>query len=183
MNCYWYMVCSSSRWTISDRAHPITIFLVVGHKYAYTPPHETLAAASSRPNSKALVARVVLAHLHVAFHPCMCGLHGGTNAVAAVLIGYDDVEIITEMTTRRRRSWTTTSSTLMHYYVRLLLQLFFHCSACPVVTIDDLLLASILGWHRRSSASVTYPFPYSGIRAVLHSSWYESCTMVICDGY
>jgi hypothetical protein len=52
----------------------------------YTPPHETLAAAASRPISEALAAHVVLAHPHAAFHPCMCELRVG----AAALIGYDD---------------------------------------------------------------------------------------------
>jgi hypothetical protein len=33
----------------------------------------------------------------------------------------------------------------MRDYVKSLLQLFFHCSAYLVVTIHDLLLASILG--------------------------------------
>jgi hypothetical protein len=32
----------------------------------------------------------------------MCGLRGGTAAVAAVLISYDDVEVAVGMTTRRR---------------------------------------------------------------------------------
>jgi hypothetical protein len=37
-----------------------------------------------KPNSEALVARVVLAHLRATFHHCTCELRGGT----AVLIGY-----------------------------------------------------------------------------------------------
>jgi hypothetical protein len=65
--------------------------------HAYMPPHEILAATSSRPNSEALAARV-------AFHPYACGLHRGTAAVAAVLIGYDDMEVAVVMTMRRRRS-------------------------------------------------------------------------------
>jgi hypothetical protein len=40
---------------------------------------------------------------------------------------------------------------------------------CPVVTIHDLLLTSILKWPSRSSASVVYPYPYSGIRVILRS--------------
>jgi hypothetical protein len=54
---------------------------------------------------------------------------------------------------------------------------------CLVVTIHNFLLTSILGWHSRSSASVAYPFPYSSIRAILRSSWFRSCAMVIRDGY
>jgi hypothetical protein len=66
----------------------------------YTPPRETLVVAASRLNSEALATRVVLAHPRVTFHPCMCGLCGG----AAVLIGYDHVEVAARTTTRRRRS-------------------------------------------------------------------------------
>jgi hypothetical protein len=71
---------------------------------AYMPPRETLAAASSRLNFEALAACVVLAHPHTAFHPCMCRLHRGIVAVAAMLIGYDDVEVAMGTTTRRRQS-------------------------------------------------------------------------------
>jgi hypothetical protein len=69
-----------------------------------TPPRETLAVTSSRPNSKALATRMVLAHPHVAFHPCMCGLRGGTVAVAAVLIGYNVMEVTARTTKKRKRS-------------------------------------------------------------------------------
>jgi hypothetical protein len=65
------------------------------------PPHETQAAAASRPNFKALAARVILAHQHAAFHPYTCGLRGGTAAVATALIGYDHMEIAAKMSTRR----------------------------------------------------------------------------------
>jgi hypothetical protein len=67
-------------------------------------PHETLAVASSRSNSEAIAARVVLAHPRAMFHPCMCGLRRGTAVVATVLIGYDDVKVATKITTRRRQS-------------------------------------------------------------------------------
>jgi hypothetical protein len=70
--------------------------------HAYTPPCETLAAASSRLNSKALAACVVLAHPRTTFHPCLCGLRRGAVAVAAALIGYDDIKVVGETTTRRR---------------------------------------------------------------------------------
>jgi hypothetical protein len=52
------------------------------------PPHETLAAVSSRLNSKALATHIVLAHPCTTFHPCMCGLHRGAAMIAAALIGY-----------------------------------------------------------------------------------------------
>jgi hypothetical protein len=78
----------------------------VGARGAHTPARhhvKTLAAISfSRPNSKALAAREVLAHPHMAFHPYTCGLRGGVVAVATALIGYDDVEVAVGMTTRRR---------------------------------------------------------------------------------
>jgi hypothetical protein len=149
----------------------------------YTPPRETLAATSSRPNSEALPACVVLEQPRAAFHPCTCGLYGGATAVASTLIGYDEVEVAARTTIWRRQSWTTTSSTPMCDYVGLLLQLFFYCLARLVVTIHDLLVACILGWHDRSSASIAYLFFYSGIRSILHNSWSGSYTMVICDGY
>jgi hypothetical protein len=121
------------------------------------PPRETLATTSSQLNSEALAVRVVLAHPRTVFHLRTCGLHRGAAVVAAALIGYDNVEVATETTTWRRWSWTTTSSTLTRDYVESLLQLFFRCSACLMVTIHDLILISILGWHGRSSASVAYP--------------------------
>jgi hypothetical protein len=149
----------------------------------YTPPCETLATTSTWPNTEALAMHLVLAHPRAVFHPCTCGLRGGAAVVVAVLNSYHDVEATTGMTTRRRWSWTTTSSTPTHDYIGLLLQLFFCCSACLVVTIHDLILTSILGWRGSSSTSVAYPYPINGIRAILHSSWSVSCTMVIHDGY
>jgi hypothetical protein len=68
------------------------------------PPRETLAATSSQPIFEALTARVMLAHPRAAFHLRMCGLRRGAAAVAATLIGYDDVKVAAKMTTRRRRS-------------------------------------------------------------------------------
>jgi hypothetical protein len=68
------------------------------------PPRETLAVASSRTNSKALVARIVLAHPRIVFHPYTCGLRRGTDAVAAALIGYNDIKVAAKTTTKRRRS-------------------------------------------------------------------------------
>jgi hypothetical protein len=59
---------------------------------AYMPPRETLATASSRPNSEALATRVVLAHPHMIFHPYTCGLCRGVVVIAVVLISYNDVE-------------------------------------------------------------------------------------------
>jgi hypothetical protein len=51
----------------------------------------------------------------------MCGLHGDVVAVAAALIGYDDVEVAVGTTTSRRWSWSITSSTLMRNYIEPLL--------------------------------------------------------------
>jgi hypothetical protein len=70
--------------------------------HAYTSSRETLAAAFSRSNSEALAARVVLAHPHATFYSCTCGLRRGATTVAAVLIGYDDVNVAVETTTGRR---------------------------------------------------------------------------------
>jgi hypothetical protein len=44
----------------------------------------------------------VLAYLCVTFNPCTCGLRRGAATVAAVLIGYDDVDVATGTTTRRK---------------------------------------------------------------------------------
>jgi hypothetical protein len=123
-------------------------------------PHETLAATSSQPKSEALPARMVLAHPRTMFHPCTCGLRTCVVAVPAALIGYDDIMVATETTTRRRWVWSTTSTTPTHDYVGSLLQLFFCCSAHLVVMIHDLLLASILRWHGRCSASVAYTLSF-----------------------
>jgi hypothetical protein len=70
--------------------------------HAYMPSRETLVAACSRSNSEALAARVMLTHPRTTFHPCMCGLCRGAAAVAAALIGYDDVKVVAGMTTRRK---------------------------------------------------------------------------------
>jgi hypothetical protein len=56
---------------------------------------KTLAATSSRPNSEALAAHVVIAHPRMAFRPCTCELRRGAAAVAAALIGYDDIKVAT----------------------------------------------------------------------------------------
>jgi hypothetical protein len=77
-----------------------------GTRGAYTPAchHVKILAVafSSRPNFEALATLVVLEHPHVAFLPYTCGINGGTAAVAAALIGYDDVEVAVGMTMRRR---------------------------------------------------------------------------------
>jgi hypothetical protein len=72
--------------------------------HVYTASRETLAATSTRPNSEALPARVVLAHQRAVLHPYTCGLCRGDTVVAVALIGYDDVKVAAEMTTGRRRS-------------------------------------------------------------------------------
>jgi hypothetical protein len=53
-----------------------------------------------------------------------------------------------------------------------MLQLFFHYSACLVVTtIYDPFTCKFPRCNGRCSASVAYPFPYNGIRDVLRSFW------------
>jgi hypothetical protein len=74
-----------------------------GDTQAHTPPCETVATTSSRPNPKILVVREVLAHPRTIFHSYTCELYGGASAVATALIIYDDVEVTAGMTTRRRR--------------------------------------------------------------------------------
>jgi hypothetical protein len=90
----------------------------------------------------------------------MCGLHRGAVAVAAALIGYNDVKVAVGMITRRRRPRSTTSSILTRDYVRSLLQLFFRYLARLVVMIHDPLLTSILKLYGRSSASIACPYRY-----------------------
>jgi hypothetical protein len=75
-----------------------------GDHTLYTPPHESLATAASRPNNEALAARVVLAHPCATFHHYTCGLCGGAAGVDAVLISYDHMKVAAETSTRRRRS-------------------------------------------------------------------------------
>jgi hypothetical protein len=65
-----------------------------GATHACTSPRENPAATSSRRNSETIVAHKVLAHPHVPFHPCMCGLRGDDIAVAVVLINYDNVGLL-----------------------------------------------------------------------------------------
>jgi hypothetical protein len=120
----------------------------------YTAPRETLAAAAFLPIFKALVAHVVLAHPCVAFHPCTCGLCGGAVAVTAVLIDY----------------FLNTDAWL-----------------CWIATLTLLLLLNVssgngdlwplylqVSYNGRCNASVAYPLPYSGIRAILRSFWFRS---------
>jgi hypothetical protein len=123
----------------------------------HKPPHKTLPATASRPNSEALAAHIVLAHPRAAFHPCTCGLHRGT----ALLIGYDEVTVPAKTTTRRKGSWLSTSSTLTCDYVGSLLQLFLRCLACSVVTVIyepfTCKFTECNGWCR---VSLTYRFHF-----------------------
>jgi hypothetical protein len=48
--------------------------------------------------------REEIAHPHMTFHPCMFGLCGGAAAVAAAVIGYDNVEVAARMNMSKRRS-------------------------------------------------------------------------------
>jgi hypothetical protein len=122
-----------------------------------------VTVTSSRSNPETLAARKVLAHPHVVFHPCICGLCEGTVTISAALIGYYDVEVTVGTTTRRRRSWSTTFSTPTCDYIGPMLQLFFHCSVRLVVTIHDLLFIGFIGWHGRNSVNVVYLYPYSWV--------------------
>jgi hypothetical protein len=63
---------------------------------------KTIATTSSRPDSKTLATREVLAHPCTSFHPYTCELLGGVVVVATALISYDDVEVAARKTTRRR---------------------------------------------------------------------------------
>jgi hypothetical protein len=65
-----------------------------GEIYTYTSPRETLATISSRPNSETLALCEVLAHPRAIFHPCTCGVRGGTTVVAVALISYDDLGLL-----------------------------------------------------------------------------------------
>jgi hypothetical protein len=155
----------------------------------YTPPCENLATTSSQPNFEALAMCVVLAHPCAAFHRCTCGLRRCAVVVAAALISYDHIKVAAEMTTRRRQSWLTTSSTSMHDYVGSLipyigslLQLIFHCATHLVVTmIYDPFTCKFPECNGRCRASVAYPFPSSGVRAVLCSFlvWIFCCMALI----
>ena len=104
---------------------------------------------SRRPSlylsAAAHAVRAVLAHRRPAFHPRTCGLRGGAVAIADRLLGSSTRSSV-------RGTWSTTSSTSTRD--------FFRCAARLVVTIYDLLLASILGLCG-SDASVAYPFTYS----------------------
>jgi hypothetical protein len=63
---------------------------------------KTLATTSSRPDPETLATCEVLAHPRMMFYPCMCGLRRAAAAIAAALIGCDDVEVDTGTTMRRR---------------------------------------------------------------------------------
>jgi hypothetical protein len=61
---------------------------VRGEIYATCHHVKSLATTSSRPNPETLVAREVLAHPCVVFHPCACGLCRGAAEGVVALIGY-----------------------------------------------------------------------------------------------
>jgi hypothetical protein len=72
----------------------------------------------------------------------------------------------------RRWSWSTNSSTPTCNYIGLLLQLFIrHSVHLVVMTIYDPFTCKFPVCNGRCSASVAYPLPYNGIRAVFHSFW------------
>jgi hypothetical protein len=137
-----------------------------GNRHAYTPPREN-------PSRHLLLAKT--------WNPnCVRGASTPTCGVSSPYVWtlwrrYCSAgqlwwyKVATRMRTWSRWWWSTTSCTLTRDYVRPLLQFFFCCAACLVVTIHDILLACFLGWHG-SSTSVAYPYHYSGIRAILCSS-------------
>jgi hypothetical protein len=78
-----------------------------------------------------------------------------------------------------RQSWSTTFSTLTRDYVGSLLQLFFPCSARPVVTtIYNPFTYKFPDYNGRCSASIIYPLPYSTLdRAASRPPMYESSSI------
>jgi hypothetical protein len=54
----------------------------------------TLATTSSRPNPETLVVREVLTHPSVVLHLYMCRLCRGTATVVVMLIGYDNMWLL-----------------------------------------------------------------------------------------
>jgi hypothetical protein len=54
----------------------------------------TLVVASSQPNHETLATHEVLAHQRMVFHPCICRLCEGIDVVTAVLIGYDNIGLL-----------------------------------------------------------------------------------------
>ena len=85
----------------------------------------------------------------------MCGLRGGAAATAALIGCWDQV----------RGARFVGRDRLLPLHRRAT-----SYAARLVVTIYDLLLASVLGICG-SGASVAYPFTYSGTRAILRSFW------------
>jgi hypothetical protein len=106
------------------------------------------------------------------FHPYTCGLRGGAIAVAATLIGYNNRGGCCWEIPESKTIVIDYSSTPTCDYIGSLLQFFFRYSAHLVImTIYDPFTCKFPGWNGRYSASVAYPFPYIGIRAVLQSFW------------
>jgi hypothetical protein len=67
----------------------------LGARHTNTRHHvKILATTSSYPNPETLTTHVVLAHPHTTFHPYTCGLCGGAVTVVTVLIGYDNVGLL-----------------------------------------------------------------------------------------
>jgi hypothetical protein len=104
---------------------------MVGHKKCHH--MTTLAATSSRPNPEIQVVREVLAHPCAVFHPCTCGLRGGTAMVAAALISYSGVR---SLLGRRGGEGDRNQLLLLHRRTSMLDRL--------LQTIHDLILASFL---------------------------------------
>jgi hypothetical protein len=142
---------------------------------------KTLAATSCRPNPETPATCEVLAHPRAAFHPYTCGLRGVAATVAAALISYDDVRLLSRRPQGRDNRdrllpvyWRVTTLDryfnyyiLMCDYVKPLLQLFFLYSMRLVVTIHDLLFTSFIRCHGRNSAGIAYSTDFDVLLVIL----------------
>jgi hypothetical protein len=66
----------------------------VGLGVTYPAMIETLVATCHRHDTETLARCEVLAHLHMVFHPSICGLHRDVATVTAALIGCIDAGLL-----------------------------------------------------------------------------------------
>jgi hypothetical protein len=97
----------------------------------------------------------VLAHWHTTFYPCTCGLRRG----AAALIGYVNTGLLSEW--NEHEEDTIVIDYFLYTDSRLRLTaaatLPLHCASSGNDPWSP--THKFSGWHGRSSATVTYPFP------------------------